>query len=54
MTSCHIYGLTPTPWGERHRYITEYVNKEDAEKMLKCLNSVKILFNTYKIIEWKE
>ena len=49
-----IHELTPAPWGISYRYIVGYDNKEDAETLLKCLESMNILFNTYKIIEWKE
>ena len=49
-----IYELTPAPWGDNHRYIVGYDNREDAEEVLKCLNSVNTIFDTFIIIEWKE
>lgn len=49
-----VYEVTPAPWGDSYRYVEGYDNRKDAEILLKCLESINNLFNTYKIIEWEE
>jgi len=49
-----IYSLTPAPWGDAYRLVETFDTKEDAEKVLATLESVNILFNCYKIVEWEE
>lgn len=46
-----IYSLSPAPWGDAYRMVEMFDTKEDAEKVLKALESVNILFHYYKIIE---
>lgn len=45
-----IYSLTPAPWGDSYRYVEGFEWREDAEKVMKCLNSVNINFNLYVIV----
>lgn len=47
-----IYELTPAPWGDDYRYVASFDTKEDAEFVLKALEKVNVLFNTYRIINY--
>lgn len=49
-----IYELTPAPWGVRYRFIVQYDSIDAAEILLRCLNKLDTMFNSYKIIAWEE
>lgn len=49
-----IYELTPAPYGTSWRYIKGFDLQEDAEKVLKVLESVNIDFSLYKILKVEE
>lgn len=49
-----IHELTPAPWGDDYRLVGFFNTKEDAEIVLKALESVNIDFSVYKIIDWRE
>ena len=46
-----IYSLTPAPWGDDYRYVEGFDYKDDAKKVMSCLNSVNINFNLYVIVD---
>lgn len=49
-----IHSISPAPWGYDYRLVETFDNKEQAEIVLKALESVNISFNCYKIIDWTE
>lgn len=49
-----IYKINPAPWGDDYRLVESFDTEEDAQEVLDCLESVNILFNTYKIICWEK
>ena len=46
-----IYSLTPAPWGDDYRFVEGFDTKDQAEVVLKALESVNIDFNLYKVVE---
>lgn len=46
-----IYSLTPAPWGDHYRFVESFDIEEDARKVLRCLESVNVLMNCYRLIE---
>lgn len=49
-----IYSLTPAPWGDSYRFVEGFDWKDDAEKVMYCLNSVNISFNLYVIVDMSQ
>ena len=49
-----VYELTPAPWGDDYRFIAQYDNVDSAEILVRCLISLSINFEVYKIVEWKQ
>ena len=48
-----IYSLVPAPWGDDYRLVEGFDTQEDAAKVAKCLESVNVLMNCYRIVEHK-
>jgi hypothetical protein len=46
-----IYSLSPAPWGDNYRFVESFDTQEDAEKVVKCLESVNVLMNCYRLVE---
>jgi len=49
-----IYCIDPAPWGINYRLIEMFDTEEDAEKVLKVLESVNVNFKRYEIVSWSE
>jgi hypothetical protein len=49
-----IHSITPAPWGDAYRLVETFETKEQAEIVLKALESVNISFNCYQIVDWTE
>lgn len=49
-----ISRITPAPYGDHYDHVEFFETKEQAEIVLKALESVNVSFNLYTIVDWNE